>query len=1172
MGGTEESVDEERKRRDNEMRMMDEITIDDCDKEIDKFVENNSDEVGLDCNPALQTILTELEKVSKNQLDMSRQLSSLQEENVANKLSICEINEKIKEREPNDNRSNWPALGKKGKSHRYRTTNDMSEDESQVCVNGAGSASDTLEENSSITNKEEENSNKSILSQEMETNWSLVSKHQRRHINNSGRGDNYVEPMHKGNSEKITASVAHGTSFPITNEEITRPTHKRSNGDKSLLKRSNRPIYGKKSAEDCDLPVVSRPEWLFVSRLGPEVRCEDVKSFVANLCNSGEVICERLETRYKTYSSFKCLRNKMELLSFFIDDEKPDVLCLSEHWLVKDELEFYTRISDLNLTTAFTRSSFKNGGTAIFVSPALSFKTVDLSAYCVEKTLELSGVELHLENSSIIIISAYRSPDGDFNEFIDLLEKCLNFLARKKSKTILLGDLNIHLETLSKEETTFTNHLRSFGLFIGNRLPTRGEACLDTVATNLDSWDYKVSIVDALVADHLAVVMELNFDAALNYHKKSPSSSKPDKNKIGLIDKSWYTTDLKKHSNYVKAVHDRYKYENSGGNKDRLFSLYLEEKKSYRIKVQEAKKKANMSYIDACPNKCKAAWDVVKINTPKLDVPSSVNSPDDFNNFFIRSVEEIVQSLAEDPSGEVWNIDGTNVRTTECTLSQFNMVSPNQILNLVKNFKNSSSPDYYGISCHILKSIIHHIIDPLTELINLCLVKGVFPECLKIARTVPIHKKGDFSVISNYRPISILPVLSKILESIIKSQLLDYFEENNLLSTSQHGFRRGRSTVTALISLMEHANNTFEEGGILALTMCDLSKAFDCVNHKILLRKLSAYGVCNVALHMLTDYLDNRKQIVSLEGAVSKCRSVEHGVPQGSILGPLLFIIHINDLDLDGRTLLFADDSTLVNRGFSADDVLSEANETFTSAKNWFQSNKLKLNEDKTQRILLSLKKEIPAGNNEPVKILGFWLDNRLDWNFHVAKVCSKLSRVICLLRKLTKALTVDHLLGIYHALFHSHLNYGLLLWGHSAACSDALALQKKALRVMASTHDLEHCKPLFKKFRIFTVYNQYIFNSLNYIKQNINLFNDRTTIHHHRTRKAQNLEVQRCRLSKTQKSFPIAAIKLFNSLPADVKSLTTSKFKNHIKHELLEWPVYTLNDVEGIPLFTGKK
>lgn len=933
----------------------------------------------------------------------------------------------------------------------------------------------------------------------------------------------------------------------------------------------------------------------------------------------------------------QCLRNKIEVISFFIDDEKPDILCISEHWLLKDELEFYSKLMDLDLATAYTRYLFKNGGTAIFVSSALSFKPIDLSAFCAEKTLELSGIELNLVDTGYLIVSVYRSPDGVFNEFIELLERCLHFLSRKSVKIILLGDINIHLEIPSREETTFANQLRSFGLFIGNRLPTRGEACLDTVATNLDSWDIKVSIVDAMVADHLAVVVEVgaalvstksksnyswhrnynftkrtvknenmpllqrelantvwessidtvdpnvafdqflgtlsdNFDKVFPCKKfsKSSSGNKPNSNKI--LDKSWYTPDLKRHSNYVKAVHDRFKSESSTGIKDKLFSLYLKAKKSYRIKVQEAKKKANFNYIESCPNKCKAAWDIVKINKPKPNMPNSVNSPDDYNIFFTRSVEEIVQSLSEDPCGDAENFDGIDVRTAGCGLSHFNLVSSDQVYNIVMNLKNSTSPDYYGISCCVLKSIIDQILNPLTDLINLCLTRGVFPECLKIARTIPIHKKGDHRVISNYRPISILPVLSKILESIVKTQLLDYFEDNNLLSTSQHGFRRDRSTVTALMSLMEHANNTFEDGEVLALTLCDLSKAFDCVSHKILLRKLSAYGVDNIALLMLSDYLDNRKQVVSLEGAISQCRPVVHGVPQGSILGPLLFIIHINNLDSNGKTLLFADDSTLINRGLNAQEVLSEANETFNYAKNWFQKNKLMLNEDKTQRILISLKREILEENKEPVKLLGFWLDSKLDWNFHATKVCSKLSRVTHLLRKLTKELTVDHLLWIYHALFHSHLNYGLLLWGHSATCGDVLIQQKKALRIMASAHDLDHCKPFFKKFRIFTVYNQYIFNSLNYIKQNINLFNDRTTIHQHHTRKAQNLEVPRCRLSKTQQSFPIAAMKLYNSLPTEVKSFPQSSFKNHIKQELMGWPVYSMKEAQEIPLFSGRK
>jgi hypothetical protein len=244
------------------------------------------------------------------------------------------------------------------------------------------------------------------------------------------------------------------------------------------------------------------------------------------------------------------------------------------------------------------------------------------------------------------------------------------------------------------------------------------------------------------------------------------------------------------------------------------------------------------------------------------------------------------------------------------TFNSWKEVSETSLITIIKNFKESDSQDVNGVSSLVLKSVANQIATPLTHLLNTCLSKGVFPDELKIARTTPVYKNGDVSQLSNTRPISVLPVFSKVLETIMKQQLVTYFEKNNLLSDSQYGFRSGRSTTSALLSLVKTISEAFESNDYVHLSPCDLSKAFDVVPHVVLLAKLSRYGVGGTAFRFLTDYLSNRKQVVSLRGASSGTRDIRHGVPQGSVLGPALFKIMINDLILDRRTLFFADDET----------------------------------------------------------------------------------------------------------------------------------------------------------------------------------------------------------------------------------------------------------------------
>lgn len=237
----------------------------------------------------------------------------------------------------------------------------------------------------------------------------------------------------------------------------------------------------------------------------------------------------------------------------------------------------------------------------------------------------------------------------------------------------------------------------------------------------------------------------------------------------------------------------------------------------------------------------------------------------------------------------------------------------------------------------------------------------------------------------------------------------------------------------------------------------------------------------------------------------------------------------------------------------------------------WFASNKLKLNEDKTQLLLSTLGRQIPDEENLPVKLLGFWLDQKLNWDHHIAQTCTKLSRVVFLLRKLRDVVTERYLVTVYFSLFHSHIVYGILLWGHASTCSRLLVLQKEALRVMTSSEirgrDFSH-RPLFQRLGILTVYRQYVYNSLLHIRQNISTYGRRQDIHQHNTRSARNLDIPQCRLSKSLKSFPVTAIKLFNSLPEGVRSLVVARFKTSVRDKLLSRPIYSLNELGDLPLF----
>ena len=538
-----------------------------------------------------------------------------------------------------------------------------------------------------------------------------------------------------------------------------------------------------------------------------------------------------------------------------------------------------------------------------------------------------------------------------------------------------------------------------------------------------------------------------------------------------------------------------------------------------------------------------------------------MHSAEDFNAYFVNIASHIIESIPSCDLSPLEYLRGLNV-SDEVSLSYFEEITPQEVIEIVDSLKNSSSRDIFGLSNTLIKFILEPILEPIVYLTNSCFQMGHFPDIFKCSRVTPVYKKGPRGDISNYQPISIVPILSKIIESAMKRRILGYFETNKLFINSQYGFRPGRSTTMAMVDVIATLTSALEGGCFASVTLCDLSKAFDCVAHDILLQKLQHYRVVGKALELIKSYLSNRTQFVQVSRQKSSVSAIQHGVPQGSILGPILFIIYANDLPYslpNVRTCQFADDTTLIN--ISGDvaslNMLTERSEQI--AEGWFSSNKLKLNESKTQHLTVTLR--LNVNPTESVKLLGFHLDSKLTWAVHLENLSTRLARNLYLLRQLGQNVSPDVVRAAYFAFFHTHLQYGILIWGHCGNQLPIFRMQKAAVRAISGVNCRTTCRPFFISQKILTLCSIYILECLTYVKVNIQQFNSHSDTHTHLTRKRHDIDQAYVRLTKSMNGVNFYGPKFFNKLPGNVRDLDVKAFKSHLKKFLIGRGYYEISE-----------
>ena len=501
-----------------------------------------------------------------------------------------------------------------------------------------------------------------------------------------------------------------------------------------------------------------------------------------------------------------------------------------------------------------------------------------------------------------------------------------------------------------------------------------------------------------------------------------------------------------------------------------------------------------------------------------------------------------------------------------------------EIEKIITELKHKNSCGYDKVTAKIIQASSPYIVSPLAHICNRMLSTGTFPDRLKYAEVKPIYKKGDKTQITNYRPISLLPVFSKIFEKVLYKRLSDHLGKNNILAKEQFGFRCNTSTEPAIYTLIHNILSSLNTKSLAGGLFCDLQKAFDCVNHNILLKKLTFYGITEVTNKLIDSYLSNRQQRVTINNCTSTWKEIRHGVPQGSVLGPLLFLIYINDLSLNITDkcipILYADDTSFLITDHDSIELRRKTNEVFTKINEWFHTNLLMLNYDKTFLLQFTAKtnketemqilcNDKAIATAKSIKFLGLTLDTTLNWKHHINELIPRLNRACYAIRAIKPFMPLDVLKSTYFSYAHSIMTYGLIFWGNSTDSDDVFKIQKRIIRVITNSTKNASCRELFKILNILPLQSQYIYSILLFLTKHRDRFLPTSHIHAISTRQNNNLYVPPAKLTLYQKGVYYSGIKIYNHLPTSIKNLLDdkNKFRNALKNFLLHNSFYSLEE-----------
>lgn len=920
-----------------------------------------------------------------------------------------------------------------------------------------------------------------------------------------------------------------------------------------------------------------------------------------------------------------------------------------------------------------SRKESRGGGVAIYVADSEDFSLVGNCTFSIEGICDIITIKCNVpqlnKNVPTFISCVYRKPTSDYEAFMNRLSTVINNV--ENNPCLLAGDYNYDIIKYNTNEqaNNFLNHLCSHSfnplMLRPTRLTSTSHTLIDNIFINYRSPHMRSGILIDDFSDHLPIfyiAKNHSEDHRLMHDDNCDSALSPDLSSHNLIalDNSllnhrWEDELVEgnindKFNTFMNILLNHFETHcppkranrkkcniikpwmtenlvNCCRVKNRLFSAMVVDRnklneiryKSYKNTLTGVLRRAKMQYYEdqlkLHKKNVKKTWDTIKeaIGKPSKPAPPTRLVVDDV---------EIVGSKIADVFGDHFSSVAEKLARNIKTNSHFRSFLPPSTANsmvlsavtveetnrCIQQICPKKSKDMDGLSMFIIKAL-SSISIPLTFLFNESMSVGVFPDCLKYAKVIPVFKSGDTATVTNYRPISLLSQFSKIFEKLFLLRLNSFLDRNNVINPNQYGFRAKSRTAYAVTHLVELVTDSLEKRHHAGSVYIDLSKAFDTVDHSILLAKLSHYGIRGVPLNWLESYLTGRQQTVflshdmndgkdnsnvaptglrsdddirharanrSTSGSWSTHKPIKYGVPQGSVLGPQLFLMYINDICYSSTQLnfiLFADDTTIFCSDPDIKALEHKFNTELDKLSKWFAANKLSLNASKTKLMSFGHKqtilniningtiiKQVPS-----TKFLGVTIDSKLSWNEHVKEICNKISRSVGLIGRLKNTLSCDALMMLYHALIGSHLNFGVEVWGGTSQTNlkKLYILQKRALRYITNSKSREHSAPLFKQVKCLDIYQLYQLSLATLVysaREKLapvfinNLFTNTNQVHSYPTRFSHNcLYLTDRHTHMKEVTVSVAGTKLWNSLnPMLFQCNNINFFRNKFKRQLL--------------------